>query len=173
MTHQVFLSVGRTSTPQQAAFVQAIIDFLADHELVARTVGRTDFAHHKPLQHIAAVMGDCSGTIVVAFERLHIIEGIELRDHITPLVLNGVNLPTVWNQIEAAMAYMLGQPLLAIVESGLREEGLLEQDYDWYAKWIKLDPGCLTDPEFLSTFQAWQRKVESYQAGQTPPTPHA
>ncbi len=59
------------------------------------------------------------------------------------------------------MAYMLGHPLLAIVESGLRDEGLLEQGYDWYVKWIRLDPSCLKEPEFLSTFQAWKKNVES------------
>lgn len=159
MPLDVFLSVGRTSTPEQQVFVDAIVDFLAANDLSARTVGRTDFPRHKPLQHIAAVMQSCSGTIVVAFERLHIADGLELRGHATPLPVSDVNLPTVWNQIEAAMAYMLGQPLLAIVESGLRDEGLLEQGYDWFVKWIKLDPGCLTEQEFLATFQAWKKNV--------------
>lgn len=161
MPRDVFLSVGRTSTPEQEEFVNAVVDFLATHDLTARTVGRTDFAHQKPLQHIAEVMQNCAGTIVVAFERLHIADGIELRSHATPIPLSDVNLPTVWNQIEAAMAYMLGHPLLAIVEAGLRDEGLLEQGYDWYVKWIRLDPSCLNEQEFLATFQAWKKNIES------------
>jgi hypothetical protein len=104
-------------------------------------------------------MQACAGTIVVAFERLHITDGVELRGHAAPIPLADVNLPTVWNQIEATMAYTLGQPLLAIVEAGLRDEGLLEQGYDWYVKWIKLAPSCLQEQDFLATFQAWKKNV--------------
>jgi hypothetical protein len=161
MPLNVFLSVGRAATSEQQGFVTAIVDFLAANGLNAITVGRTDFADQKPLKRIVEVMEGCSGTIVVAFERLHIADGLELRGHTAPISLSGVNLPTVWNQIEAAMAYMLHQPLLAIVESGLRDEGLLEEGYDWFVKWIKLDPACLQEQEFLSTFQAWKKKVES------------
>ena len=46
-------------------------------------------------------------------------------------LLENEGLPTVWNQIEAAMAYTLGRPLLVIVEDGLVSEGLLEGKYDW------------------------------------------
>lgn len=169
MSLNVFLSVGRTSTPKQETFVAAIAGLLDAHGLKARTVGRTDFAHQKPLKLIAEVMQECSGTVVVAFERLHITRGLELRGSSEPVDLSQVNLPTVWNQIEAAMAYTLGHPLLAIVESSLRSEGLLEEGYDWYSKWVNLDPDGLSNRGFLETFAAWKESVNRYRAGHNRP----
>ena len=166
MSLNVFLSVGRTATPEQQEFVTAIGDFLAANDLVPRTVGRTDFAYQKPLERIAEVMQECCGTIIVAFERLHISEGVELRGGSSATDLTEVSLPTVWNQIEAAMAYALGHPLLAIVESNLRNEGLLEEGYDWFIKWVNLDPVCLDDRGFQEVFANWKNKVAMYQAEQ-------
>ena len=44
-------------------------------------------------------------------------------------LLSSIRLPTVWNQIEAAMAHMHEIPLLVIAERGLREEGLLGMSF--------------------------------------------
>ena len=60
------------------------------------------------------------------------------------------------------MAYTLGQPLLAIVESGLKDEGLLEEGYDWFVKWVTLNPASLHTPEFGDTFARWKQNVEAY-----------
>jgi hypothetical protein len=161
----VFLSVGRTGTTEQSEFVAAVGSYMQTQGLALRTVGRNDFSRQKPLQRIAEVMRSCSGTIVIALERLYIIEGEELRGGVNADHLADVKLPTVWNQIEAAMAYILGHPLLAIVESGLRNEGLLEEGYDWYVSWLSLKPSSLLEPEFKKTFADWKRNVEKYQAG--------
>jgi hypothetical protein len=160
----VFLSVGRTATTEQRQFVHAIGSYMQTQDLAPRTVGRTDFSRQKPLQHIAEVMRSCSGTIVIALERLYIVEGEELRGGANAIHLRDVKLPTVWNQIEAAIAYTLGHPLLAIVEPGLRDEGLLEEGYDWYVSWLSLKPSSLEEPEFIKTFADWKRNVEKYQA---------
>lgn len=108
-------------------------------------------------------MAECSGTIVIALERFHIHRGTEFRGSDGEIELENINLPTVWNQIEATMAYMLGHPLLAIVNANLRSEGLLENGYDWYVKLVDLDPLSLSSPEFLNTFNAWEKKVAEYE----------
>lgn len=162
MPINIFLSVGRTATPEQSAFVSAVETLLAVHDLAPRTVRRTDFADEKPLKHISNVLNECSGTIVVALERLHASDAVEFRNGVNPIGLTDIRLSTVWNQIEAAMAYTLGHPLLAIVETGLRSEGLLEEGYDWYVKWVSLDPQSLTQPEFMKIFADWKRSVEKY-----------
>jgi len=105
----------------------------------------------------------------VALKRIHIIDGVELRDSGGTSELANVSLPTVWNQIEAAMAYSMEQPLLAIVETGLRNEGVLEEDYDWFVKWLDLNPESLNDPGFLEIFALWKQKVMKYQAEQPRP----
>jgi hypothetical protein len=72
-----------------------------------------------------------------------------------------VALPTVWNQIEAAMAYSRGLPLLVVVEHGMRPEGLLEGRYDWYVQEVAVSRDCLNDPEFRGVLSDWLRRVEA------------
>jgi hypothetical protein len=167
----VFFSVGRTMTPSQHEFVAAIETLLAANGFLPRTVGRTDLAQQKPLQLIADVMRECSGTIVVALERLRINQGVELCGDPTVENLSGISLPTVWTQIEAAIAYTLGHPLLAIVESNLRNEGVLEEGYDWTVKWVDLDPQSLNNGEFSTVLGDWKNRVLAYHARQNSPKP--
>lgn len=167
MSTNVFLSVGRALTSEQGQFVDAVEALLRAHDLTPRTVGRTDLADRQPLKRVAEVMRLCAGTIVLALPRIHISEAMELYDASLAGKITDVSLPTVWNQIEAAMAYSMGQPLLAIVESGLRNEGVFEDGYDWYIKWVDLSPESLADAEFLKTFAAWKRNIMRYEAEQS------
>jgi hypothetical protein len=73
-----------------------------------------------------------------------------------------VNIPTVWNQIEPSMAYVLGHPLLVIVENGIRSEGLLETGYDWYVQWVDINDSTIQKREFLGVFADWKKRVEEY-----------
>lgn len=161
MPVDVFLSVGRTSTPQQEEFVKEVQAMLRAEGLNPRTVGRTDFTSEKPLKTILEVMQNCQGTVVIAFERLHIDHGTELAGGVNASVLENVSLPTVWNQIEAAMAYALGHPLLAIAESRLRDEGFLENGYDWFVEWVDLDISSLTERNFAESIKAWKKRMEA------------
>jgi hypothetical protein len=162
LTTDIFLSVGHALTPEQESFVQAVAALLRAHNLSPRTVGRTDFTDRQPLKRVDEVLRLCSGTIVVALKRIHICEGRELRSALGTQQLRDVGLPTVWNQIEAAMAYSLGQPLLAIVEKDLRSEGVLEAGYDWYVDWLDLRPHSLVEPGFQRIFEGWKANVLKY-----------
>jgi hypothetical protein len=162
MTIDIFLSLGRIESPRQQLFVQAVETLLAANGMRARTVGRTDFTHGKPLQTILEVMKSCSGTLVVAFERFSFEKGLEFPDSADPLEIADVHLPTVWNQIEAGMAYTLGQPLLAIAQASLRDEGLLEEGYDWFVNWVDLSPESLHTEDFSRTFENWKANVLTY-----------
>jgi len=143
MAINVFVSLGRTSTPEQEKFVSSIEQYLRDNGLEPRAVGRTAFSSLQPLKFVEQLMHECSGTIIIAFERTHIQEGKERRGSNAEKVIQDVKLPTVWNQIEAVMAYVLDHPLLVIVEHGIHSEGLLETGYDWYVQWVKLDTTTL------------------------------
>ena len=68
-------------------------------------------------------MQECVGTVIIAYERIHLATAVEKRGSPKEKPLDGLNLPTVWNQIEATMAYTLGHPLLVLVEKGLKYEG--------------------------------------------------
>lgn len=166
MTIDVFLSVGRTSTPEQETFISAVEELLSSKGLRPRTVGRTDFTVQKPLRPILDLMESCSGAIIIAFERFHFERGVEFPGGPNWTPQADIRLPTVWNQIEATMAYTLGKPLLAVADSRLRDEGLLEDGYDWFVKWLDLTPASLADPAFLAIFDEWGKKVESCYAEQ-------
>lgn len=162
MAIDVFISVGITNKPEQEAFIQAVEQFLRDNELNPRCVGRTDFSSVQPLKFIEQIMSQCSGTVVIALERIHIQNGLEKRGSDAEKVLSNVNISTVWNQIEAGMAYLLGHPLLVIVERGLRKEGLLEPGYDWYIQSVDIDTSTLHSREFAGVFADWKRRVEDF-----------
>jgi hypothetical protein len=160
MPVNVFLSVGRASTPEQEQFIIALEKYLSSNGLTPQTVGRTYFKNQQPLKSVTECMADCAGTIILAFERLYIQDGTERRGSKQQSPLGNVTLPTVWNQIEAAMAYALGHPLLVLVENGIKSEGLLEHGYDWYVKWIDLQDTAFAQPEFIGVFTDWKRAVE-------------
>jgi hypothetical protein len=73
--------------------------------------------------------------------------------------LQDIRLPPIWNQIEAAMAYTRGLPLLVLVENGLQDEGMLESRYDWRVKRVDLQKPVVDDPEFLGIVGDWQEQV--------------
>ncbi len=161
---KVFLSVGRTSNIRQETLVQTIEKFLQANDLIPQTVGRTYFSSKQPLVAIAELMHECAGSIILAYERIHLIKAVEKRGSENETRIEMLNLPTVWNQIEATMAYTLGHPLLVVVEEGMKYEGLLERGYDWYVKHVKLEDDLLADAEFQGVFTDWKRRVLAFQA---------
>jgi hypothetical protein len=106
-------------------------------------------------------MNTCSGTVVIALERTYFPSGIDKRGGPKESPLANVILPTPWNQIEAAMAYSKGHPLMVIVEEGLKSEGLLEKGYDWYVQSVRLIPASLATPEFNGVLASWKEQVSA------------
>jgi hypothetical protein len=164
---KVFLSVGRSSTDEQEDFIKSLEIFLQSNDLIPQTVGRTVFSSEQPLKPILRTLKECSGTVIAAFERTRLVDAIDRRGSSNPVEIKDMKLPTVWNQIEATMAYTIGHPLFVLVEQGVKSEGLLEKGYDWYVKWVdvdKLGRLKLVDPEFLGVFADWKKRVEAFHA---------
>lgn len=157
----VFVSVGAAATPLQDMFIRAIEDRLRSEGLIPCTVGRNTFGSDAPLKTVTELLDKASGAVVIALERTFYPSGLERRGGANERPLNDVMLPTPWNQIEAAMAYCRGQPLLIIVEAGLKSEGLLERGYDWFVQWIEPTPSALATPEFNGVLASWKSKVEA------------
>lgn len=161
---KVFVSVGRTSTPQQEEFVGAIESYMIDRGLAPLALGRNYWSSKQPLSAIDELMGQCSGAAVVGFERLRIFQAVDRRGSGAERVLNDCALPTVWNQIEAAMAHGRGLPLLVLIEDDLRTEGLLETTNDWFVKRLPLTASATSDREFAGIFSDWHARVTAYHA---------
>ncbi|MBK6379461.1 MAG: hypothetical protein IPO01_13875 [Chitinophagaceae bacterium] len=163
----VFISVGGTATETQEIFVSAIENRLRSENLIPNTVGRNKFSADSPLKTVNELMNDCSGTIIVALERTYFPNGLEKRGGEKETKLTETKFATPWNQIEAAMAYSKGQPLMLIIEEGLKSEGLLEKGYDWYVMWVKPDKSSLSSTEFNGVLSSWKNKVELYNTNKT------
>ncbi len=155
----IFVSVGSTATEQQEAFVRAVEDRLRSEGLVPHSVGRNTFSADAPLKAVSELLNKCAGVVVIALERTYFPAGTEKRGGKKEAPLADVRVATPWNQIEAAMAYTLGRPILVIVEEGLRSEGLLERGYDWYVQWVKPDMAALSTPEFNGVLASWKSKI--------------
>ncbi|SHE66477.1 hypothetical protein [Pedobacter caeni] len=155
----IFLSVGGVANDAQELFVKAIEDRIASEGLIPKTVGRNTFSEESPLKTINKLMADCSGTIIIALERTYFPEGVEKRGGDMEKILRDVKFPTPWNQIEAAMAYSKGQPLMIIMEEDLKKEGLLDTGQEWFILLVKPDASSLNTPAFNGVLASWKGKV--------------
>jgi hypothetical protein len=155
----VFVSVGGTANDQQEAFVRAIEDRLRSEGLVPHTAGRNTFSSDAPLRTVIDLLDKCSGTVVIALERFFFESGVEKRGGPKQNILGNVRLPTPWNQIEAAMAYTRGHPIMIIVESGLTSGGLLERGNDWHIQWVDPNVAALNTVEFKGVLASWKDKM--------------
>lgn len=163
----VFFSVGSPSHEGQKQFSDRVREFLAREGLTPLTPGQNYALNMQPLKAVEHCMKSCSGVVVLAFERIHITRGSERRGGDQPKKVDGQNLPTVWNQVEGAMGYTRGLPLLVLAENGLRVDALLENKYDWNVQWIDLVPGALTTAEFRGVFDDWKKQVAAFDSTRT------
>ncbi len=164
----VFVSVGGVATDEQEAFVRAVEDRLRSEGLVPHTVGRNTFGAEAPLKTVTRLMKKCSGTVVIALERMYFSEGLDKRGGDKETLLKNIKLPTPWNQIEATMAYAHEHPLIVIVEEGIKNEGLLERGYDWYVQSVKPEVSSLNSLEFNCVLASWKSKMIEANAKKQP-----
>ena len=169
MAIDVYLSAGKPANAEQEAFLQAVERFLRQHDLNPRTPGRTHLANKQPLRAVEQCMRTCKGIVVVAYERLYAPVAIERRGGPEQKGLEEAIVPTVWNQVEGAMAYTLGLPVLILAQKGLRSEALLESKYDWNVQWVDVDAGSLLTQDFVSVFDDWRKEIDVAEQPKTLP----
>jgi len=127
----IFLSYPQPHKREQMEFIQGIIDSLKDKDISPRTLGVTDYDNNAPLAAIRRLMLECDGFITVAFGRTYINSGMGKMntdmEGIEPYDLSGKWLTSPYCQIETAMAYQLGLPILTMLEKDVIAEGILEK----------------------------------------------
>lgn len=144
---------------------------LRSRGLNPRTLGRTDYLpDNEPLDGISKVLDECRGVIVLALERSHAQVLIDRPGTANEQAHRDVRLPTVWNQIEATMAYAKQLPLLVIVDERLRSEGLLEERYDWLVLRVPLDVAAFANPHVHGVLTQWIARVQDTLASPKPGT---
>ena len=159
----VFISIGTPYADPQRQFLDALMDLLRSCDIEPRAIDKTEFVTQNPLKDISRIMRECDGVIIVAYERTYFDSGLEKRKSVQAKPLAAVSYTTPWNQIEAAMAVAIGLPIIVMVESGLREEGLLEDRYDWYIERLTISGNAFSDNAVRGRIMAWCRRIQTEQ----------
>jgi hypothetical protein len=131
-TFPVFLSVGKLYTRDQETLLERVMNGLQAAGLTSQMVPRDQSYRENPLREIRTVISQCRGAVVIAFTRTCFEAGTEWPGTSMAHSFDGRNLTTVWNQIEAAMAFQRGIPVLTLADDRLHQEGLLSPKHPEY-----------------------------------------
>lgn len=127
----VFVSYPKPFLLKQEDFLNKTLSYLDNRGLAPRTLGVTDYDMNAPLKAVRRILLESNGLISIAFRRTLIIKGITRPSTdmtgLTEQATDNVWLTSPWAQIEGAMAYQLGLPILIFREKGVLADGLLEK----------------------------------------------
>jgi hypothetical protein len=127
----VFLSYPNPHLQAQQVFIDQLREYLQGRGLEPRTLGVTDYDMSAPLTAIRRLMIESNGLITVALRRTEIRDAMVNAGADVPgrpeRPMQGAWYTSAYCQIEPAMAYQLGLPILILREKGVLEEGLLEK----------------------------------------------
>jgi hypothetical protein len=131
MKISVFLSYPKPFLSQQELFLEKVLSYFDSRGLAPRTLGVTDYDVEAPLKTIRRMLLECNGLVSIAFRRSQVIQGrIRPSTDLPDMVEQSIDnrwLTSPWAQIEGAMAYQLGLPILLFREKGVIAEGILEK----------------------------------------------
>lgn len=120
---RVFASIQWQLNMEQRLMWSRVRDYL---EQVSLQIVTLDGISRDPFPHLRHAVLSSHGMIVIAFERFRCAQGYEYGLAGAPFPHGERRISSVWNQVEAAMAYQAGIPLLILLESGLSQEGILD-----------------------------------------------
>ena len=154
---KVFLSVGATYSPDQEQFVSAFEVFLSQNGCERLTVGRGNLGAQQPILQARNLMEQADAVVVLAFTRIIVKKAIEKPGSERESEITDTSYPTIWNQLEASMAFGLKLPLLVILEDGLHQEAMLKDRLEFRAWVTRLDPRFFSSDEFKGVFADFKR----------------
>lgn len=161
---KVFVSIGSGRSPSQSKAYEAILGALRAAELEPREMAAHEWSKTKRLGAVADIMNECQAVVVVATQRYKFTSGTEVVASGPERQLRDVCQPTVWNQIEGAIAVAKGLPVFVIAEEGLRVDGLLsDDDEDWTVHWAPLSAGEFSTEELRVALEGWRAQVTAAQ----------
>lgn len=126
MKKSVFLSYPRPVNDNQEKFINDLKKYLLSIQLEPRTLGVTDYDYKVPLQTIRSLMFECNGLVNVSFRRYEIESGKKLALNGETTDISNQWFTSPYSQIEPAMAFQMGLPIIIIKEKGVIADGMLE-----------------------------------------------
>ena len=128
MRYPIFLSYPKPFSKEQEKFISKLEEYLKNRGWEPRTLGVTDYDLQNPLSAIRSLMMESNGIIVIALKRYFIKEGYRKQENnVDDNLPEGTWMTSPYCQIEPAMAYQLGLPILILREEGVLAEGILEK----------------------------------------------
>jgi len=131
MKISVFLSYPKPCTLKQQQFIERLTTYLDSRGFLPRTLGVTDYDMDAPLKAVRRLMLESNGAITIAFRRTFVEKGTSRFSTdvpgLQPSPVDSKWLTSPWAQIEPAMAYQLGLPILILREKDVLDEGILEK----------------------------------------------
>lgn len=130
MKISVFLSYPKPHMEVQKKFIKEIIRYLEHRGFQPRTLGITDYDMNEPLTAIRRLMLESNGLLTIAFRRGFIEKGIGKPNSDSgekSYDLSGQWITSPYCQIEPAMAFQIGLPILVLREEGVIADGILEK----------------------------------------------
>lgn len=124
---QVFVSVQATCNVYQQLVVEQVYAALHKLALTPVRVNKSQEGYD-PLPEIRQLMLRCNGALIIALERFRWSAGVEYPDSPYATSYTDYRSSTIWNHIEAAMAYQAGLPILILHERGLHQAGMLAKE---------------------------------------------
>ena len=144
-----------------------ITQYLETRGIQTLTLGVTEYDMEVPLVAIRRLLSLSFGMIVVAFRRGEIQSGITNPNSDVGRVsrdLSGTWTTSSYCQIEPAMAFQIGLPILILKECGVNEEGMLEKGaMGVYLPEFDLDKGLdfLYSEEWKQLIFQWESNVRA------------
>lgn len=164
---KVFLSVGATYSTDQERFVRAFEVFLSQNGCERLTVGRGNYGAQQPILQTRDLMERAEAVVVLAFTRLIVKKAIEKPGSKDETEIRNIKYPTIWNQLEASMAFGLKRPLLVILEEGVHQEAMLKDRLEFRVWVAPLDPGLFRSDKFKGAFADFKRIAVERAAGRS------
>lgn len=164
MKISAFLSVGTTHNDKQQNYWDNLVKYLDSKNIKAETLGDNFWSLNSPLIPIQRRMQEVNGAVILAMERFHSKEGTYRRGSKEQKNFKDQYFATVWTQLEGAMAYQLGLPLLILKEKKLVAEGMFDpQIHEWRVNNINLDdPGELFRNPLKALINTWVQDVQTF-----------
>lgn len=173
MNISVFLSYPKPINKEQEDFIENISNFLRENGLEPRTLGVTDYDMSAPLVAIRRLMLESNGIITIAFKRTKVISGKYKWGTLSEVDIKDKWYTSPYCQIEPAMAFQIGLPILILREKGVIEEGILEKGVTgMYLPEFDLDLsrlGYLDTQEWSEIIKKWEGFVRAVHASKGNP----
>lgn len=122
----VFVSRPTTIDPSFEKQYVAFERFLRSRGLLLQRLGRENYSRKAPLIAVQDILKSCAGAIVLGYP--HTRHAHRVVRGTTPTTVFELDSPTAWNQIEGALAYGLGLPVLVVahptISGGIFDHGV-------------------------------------------------